>query len=84
MVANPVPSTATHRISREPRRSRIRPSEGETKAASTLPSDTAPAISMRDQPNASVIGTTKTDRTATAGPWRANPARQMQPNTTQP
>ena len=62
----------------------MRPSVGETTAASTLPSDTAPAISMRDQPNASVIGTTKIDSTATAGPWRAKPARQRQANTTQP
>ena len=36
------------------------------------------------QPNAPVIGTTKTERTATAGPWRANPAKQTQPSTTQP
>ena len=84
MVEKPVPSTARHRMSRAPRRSSIGPSIGETKAASTPPSDTAPAISMRDQPNASVIGTTKTDSTATAGPWRAKPARQMQPSTTQP
>ncbi len=30
---------------------------GEMMAASTPPSDTAPDISVRDQPNASVIGT---------------------------
>ncbi len=84
MVANPVPSTARHKISRAPRRSSTGPSNGEMKAASTPPSDTAPDISVRDQPKASVIGTTKTDSTATAGPWRAKPARQMQPSTTQP
>jgi len=84
MVDNPVARTARHSIRRAPRRSSTGPSIGDTKAAISPPSDTAPAISMRDQPNASVIGTTKTDSTATAGPCRAKPARQRQPSTTQP
>ena len=84
MVASPVASTARQRISRGPWRSSTGPSIGDTNAASRPPSDTAPAIAVRDQPNASVIGTTNTDSTATAGPWRAKPARQMQPSTTQP
>ena len=84
MVARPVPSTARQRIRRAPRRSSTGPMSGETNAASTPPSDTAPAISVRDQPKASVMGTTKTDRVATAGPWRAKPARQMQASTIQP
>ena len=84
MQAKPVPSTAQHRISRAPRRSSTGPSIGEITAASTPPSDTAPAIAVRDQPNSAVIGTTKIDSVATAGPWRAKPARQRQPNTTQP
>ena len=41
-------------------------------------------VSVRDQSNASVIGSTKIESTATAAPCRANPARQMQPSTTQP
>ena len=63
-----VPSTAKHRTSRAPRRSSTGPISGEINAASTPPSETAPPISVRDQPNSVVIGTTKTDRTATAGP----------------
>ena len=71
-------------MSRGPRRSSIGPSIGDTNAASSPPSDTAPAIEARDQPNASVIGTTNTDSTATAGPCRAKPARQREASTTQP
>ncbi len=69
---------------RAPRRSSTGPISGETKAASSPPPETAPAIAMRDQPNSVVIGTRKIDSTATAGPWRAKPARQTQPSTTQP
>jgi hypothetical protein len=53
-------------------------------AANTPPSETAPAIAARDQPNSLVMGTTKIDIVATAGPWRANPVRHRQPSTTQP
>ena len=35
-------------------------------------------------PNSLVIGTTKIDIVATAGPWRAKPVRHRQPSTTQP
>jgi hypothetical protein len=84
MVHRPVPSTARHSTSRAPRRSTKGPSTGDTTAASSPPSDTAPAIAVRDQPNASVIGTTNTASTATAGPCRAKPVRQRQASTTQP
>ena len=84
MQAIPVPATARQSTRRAPRRSTNGPMTGEMIAASTPPSDTAPDISVRDQPNASVIGTTKIDSTATAGPCRAKPARQMQPSTTHP
>ena len=71
-------------MARGPWRSTSGPSSGAVSAASAPPSDTAPAISVRDQPNSPVIGTTKIESTATAGPCRAKPARQMQPSTTQP
>lgn len=48
-----------------PYRSTKRPATGEMATAHKPPRLTAPANSPRDQPNASVIGTTKTDRTAT-------------------
>src|SRR2546426_1070218 len=44
MVERPVPSTARQRISRAPRRSRTGPNMGDTTAASTPPSETAPDI----------------------------------------
>ncbi len=48
------------------------------------PSDTAPDSAVRDQPKSLVIGETKIDSVATAGPWRANPAQQAQARITHP
>jgi len=53
-------------------------------AAMMPPSDTAPDNAVRDQPQLLVIGSTKMDRVATAGPWRANPAQQAQARMIQP
>ena len=50
----------------EPCRSISRPARGETAAAPNPPMLTAPENSALDQPNSSVIGTTKTERVATA------------------
>ena len=57
---------------------------GEMMAARMPPTETAPEMAVRDQPNSPVIGATKTESTATAAPWRAKPARQTQASTTQP
>ena len=84
MVDTPVTETATHRMSRAPRRSRIGPINGDVKAASTPPRETAPESAVRDQPNSRVIGPTKMDSVATAGPCRAKPARHTQARMTQP
>ena len=51
---------------REPCRSNSGPMNGATNAPSTPPSDTAPEMPVRDQPNSSVIGTMKMDSVATA------------------
>ena len=57
---------------------------GDKIAASTPPKETAPEIAVRDQPNSVVIGVTKIDNVATAGPCRENPAKQTLINTIQP
>ncbi len=84
MVDTPVTETAMHRMSRAPRRSRTGPINGDVKAASTPPRGTAPESAVRDQPNSRVIGPTKMDSVATAGPCRAKPARHTQARMTQP
>jgi hypothetical protein len=48
------------------------------------PSDTAPDSSVRDQPKSLVIGATKIESVATAGPCRAKAAQQAQARITQP
>ena len=48
------------------------------------PSDTAPDSAVRDQPSSLVIGSTKIDSVATAGPLRAKPAQHTQPRMIQP
>ena len=63
-----VNSTAKHSTARAPLRSRNGPSSGETSAPRIPPSDTAPEISVRDQPKVAVIGSMKIDSVATAGP----------------
>ena len=50
----------------EPYRSIHRPTNGVTTTAHRPPRLTAPEKSARDQPSCSVIGTTNTDRVATA------------------
>ena len=80
----PVINIATQSMARAPRRSSIGPSYGEAIAASTPQRDTAADKAVRDQPNSPVIGSTKIESVATAGPCRANPAQHTQANTTQP
>ena len=65
-------------------RSRTGPISGDASAAMTPPSETAPESAVRDQPNSVVIGSTKMESVATAGPWRANPAKHTQARITQP
>jgi hypothetical protein len=84
MVDSPVTSTAAHSIMRAPRRSSIGPISGDTNAAMIPPSDTAPESAVRDQPKSLVIGSTKIDSVATAGPLRAKPAQHTQANMIQP
>ena len=84
MVDRLVTRTAAHSMRRAPWRSRTGPISGEAKAASTPPSDTAPESAVRDQPNSLVIGSTKMESVATAGPCRANPAQHTQARITQP
>ena len=84
MVVAAVDKTAKQSTTRAPLRSRYDPIEGDKIAASTPPKETAPEIAVRDQPNSVVIGVTKIDNVATAGPCRENPAKQTLINTTQP
>jgi hypothetical protein len=53
-------------------------------AARIPPTETAPPIAVLDQPRSRRIGSTKIESTATAAPWRANPAAQTHASTTQP
>jgi hypothetical protein len=80
----PVVSTAMRRIVRGPLRSRNEPSIGDVMAARIPPSETAPEISVRDQPNSAVIGPMNTDSVATAGPTRASDTQHTTPRMTQP
>ena len=84
MVERPVSNTAAHSIRRAPRRSRTGPISGEVSAAKMPPNDTAPESAVRDQSNSLVIGSTKMDRVATAGPWRAKPQQHRQAKMIQP
>lgn len=63
-----IPTTADEAESKtpEPYRSMNRPAKGETMSPNRAPKLTAPENCPRDQPKSSVIGTTKTDRVATA------------------
>ena len=74
--------TADTKIDLAPYRSITGPSNGEVKAASNPPKDTAPENIALDQPNSSLIGATKIEVVATAGPCRANPTKQTQPKKT--
>jgi hypothetical protein len=57
---------------------------GDKSAARIPPSDTAPDSSARDHPNSLVIGATKIESVATAGPARANAAADAQASTIHP
>ena len=57
---------------------------GATSAPSTAPSDTAPEMPVRDQPNSLVIGTMKIESVATAATWRTTLEHIVQPTMTQP
>ena len=83
-MVTPVVRTAAHRISRGPRRSSSVPIVGEKIAARMPPSETAPDSAVRDQPNSDVMGSTKIDSVATAGPAREIAAQQTQARITQP
>ena len=80
----PVTNTAAHSMMRAPCRSSTGPISGDSTAAITPPSDTAPDSAVRDQPKSPVIGWTKIDSVATAGPCRAKPAQQAQARMIQP
>ena len=80
----PESSTARHNTARAPLRSRNVPIAGATSAPRMPPRDTAAEISVRDQPNSRVIGSTKIDSVATAEPWRENAAAHTQARITQP
>ena len=84
MAQTPVTSTAEDSIARAPRRSSSGPISGDSTAAIAPPSDTAPDKAVRDQPKSAVIGSTKMESVATAGPWRAKAAQHTQARMTQP
>jgi hypothetical protein len=84
IAAAAVERTARLRTTRGPRRSSTGPRKGEAIAARIPPSDTAPEIAVRDQPNSPVIGATKIDSTATDEACRAKPAQHTQPRMTHP
>jgi hypothetical protein len=84
MVEMPVNSTATPSIRRAPRRSSTGPINGEASAARMPPRETAPDSAARDQPKSRVIGSTKIDSVATAGPCRAKPQQHRQAKMIQP
>ena len=84
MVETPVTNTAGHSTERAPCRSSTGPISGEASAAKMPPNDTAPESAVRDQPNSLVIGSTKIDKVATAGPCRAKPQQHRQAKMIQP
>ncbi len=84
MVVALVTSTAVQRMSRAPCRSSTGPISGEATAAKIPPRETAPDNAVRDQPNSLVIGSTKIESVATAGPCRAKPAEHTHARITQP
>ena len=71
MAKAPVSADDTASRVPEPYRSIHRPTNGTTTTAHRPPRLTAPENSPRDQPNCSVMGTTNTDRVATAMTVRA-------------
>ena len=71
MAHNPTTAEEAESIAPEPYRSTNLPAKGETMSPNRAPKLTAPENCPRDQPNSSVMGTTKTERVATAITGRA-------------
>ena len=71
MAHSPTTADEADSITPEPYRSINLPAKGETMSSNRAPRLTAPENWPRDQPNSSVMGTTKTERVATAITGRA-------------
>jgi len=71
MAHSPTTAEEADNSTPEPYRSISLPAKGETRSPNKAPRLTAPENWARDQPNSSVIGTTKTERVATAITGRA-------------
>jgi len=83
-VHRAVINIAEHNTPRAPCLSINGPKNGDIIAARTPPIETAPDIAVLDHSNSSVMGVTKMESVATAGPCRTKPAQHAQNRTTHP
>ena len=77
-------SALTISSAREPWRSNSGPMNGAESAPSNAPTDTAPEIPVRDQPNSPAIGTMKMESVVTEAAWRTAFEHIAQPTAAQP